>query len=127
MTLAWAVLRVCFGLFFIVTALLVTIQYGGEQPPAAQPRAQAFYDGLNASGFINPLLIIIHIAGGGLLLVRRTAPLGLALLTPSVTVILMTHLVLTGAWAIAVATAAIWAALVWRFREPFIAFARARA
>ena len=108
------------GYFLYVSALIVHMLLTGSstihQPTAA---AKAFSDAMNATGFFNPLLMVDYALGGGALLFRRTAPLGLALLAPSVGVIFLFHLMLTGnvvwggGWALG------WLLLAWPYRAGF--------
>ena len=74
---------------------------------------------MKATGFFNPLLMVDYALGGGALLFRRTAPLGLALLAPSVGVIFLFHLKLTGNVAWGGGWALAWALLAWRYRAGF--------
>lgn len=66
---------------------------------------------------MNPLIMISMVVGGLAMLFHRTAPLGLVLLAPSVTVIVLFHWVLSGnlVWG------TLWGlwllALAWRYRD----------
>jgi hypothetical protein len=110
------------GYFLFVAAMIARMLLTGgpgiHQPTAA---AKAFMDAMNATGFFNPLLMIDYALGGGALLFRRTAPLGLALLAPTVGVIFLFHLMLTGniiwggGWALG------WVLLAWPCRSAFAA------
>jgi hypothetical protein len=126
---AWAVLRVVYGLFFFVTGIWIWLHIlTGRFPPPVQPtpEAAAFMSAFDASGFMEPLLGLTYLIGGGALLVRRTAPLGLVVLAPSVAVIFFFDLLLAGQtfWPLIVAS---WfAALAWRLRaglRPLVQFA----
>jgi hypothetical protein len=122
--IVWTVARCVFGLFFLTTGLWIWVHIlTGLLPVPVQPtaQAQAFTNALDATGFMNELLGLSYLAGGTALLTRRTAPLGLVLLGPSVVVILFFHLELSGQvyWGPFVA---IWfAALCWRFRQVLLA------
>ena len=67
-----------------------------ETPTDGSPQAAAFMEALRVSGFISPLMYFFFVTGGLATLFHRTAPLGLVLLSPFVTVIFFYHLVLTG-------------------------------
>jgi hypothetical protein len=91
--------RSVYGLFFLLTGIwiLLTLSTGlTSPPPQPTPAATAFMEALSATGFIDPLLAVSFILGGGSLLVDRTTPLGLVILAPAVTVILLFHLVASG-------------------------------
>lgn len=72
----WAAARIVFGLFFIYAPMMVIVQYGGQNPPETVPAASDFALALDRSGFMNPLIIVTMLAGGGALLFERSAPLG---------------------------------------------------
>ena len=117
----WRISRWLYGGYFLYVAALIghTLLLGGptiQQPTAA---ARAFFDAMNATGFFQPLLMVDYALGGGALLFRRTAPLGLALLAPSVGVIFLFHLRLTGNVAWGGGWALAWALLAWRYRAGF--------
>jgi hypothetical protein len=65
-----------------------------------QPAAKALTTALTDSGIVDPLIAATCLAGGVLLLFRRTSPLGIAVLFPLVAGIFLFHLVLNdnGAW-----------------------------
>ena len=94
--LAWAAARVLFGLFFIYAPLMVLVKFGGRNPPETVAAASDFALALDRTGFMNPLIIVTMLAGGGAMLFRRTAPVGLILLGPSIVVIAGFHWFLTG-------------------------------
>src|SRR4051794_26105113 len=93
--------RWIFGLFYALTGLMIAMHtlFGIGSPPA-QPTAAAaaFTDALTRSGFIDPLLAITYTCGGIALLRARTAPFGIVLLAPAVSVIFCFHLALSGQW-----------------------------
>jgi hypothetical protein len=115
-------LRWLFGAFFfstgVVIALYLTLHVGKAivQPTAA---AQALDDALHRSGFIDPLLSICYMVGGAALALRRTTPLGLILLAPSVVVIFFFDAFLAHAVAAACITAAVWGVLALRHFDGF--------
>lgn len=115
-----AVLRILYGLFFATTGLFIAafVMFGlGGPPRQLNPQAQALMDALDAARIIDPLLALSYIGGGVALLFRRTTPLGLVLLGPAVTVIVIFHLFLDSLWAVAVVLAAIYALIAWQSRE----------
>jgi hypothetical protein len=83
--------------------------------------AIAFQKALTESHFMDPLLAIACLFGGGALLNRRTAPLGIAMLAPVVVVIFLFHLVLTGNWVWGTLNLVWFTGLTWRCREAFTA------
>lgn len=115
-------LRILYGLFFFTTGLFVAayvlFRLGGP-PRQLNAEAQAFTDALTRGRIIDPLIAISYLAGGGALLFRRTAPLGLILLGPPVVVIVAFHLVLDSLWFVALIVAAIYGLLAWEFRKRF--------
>lgn len=118
----WRTARWLYGGYFIFVAVMVVrmLWFGGagvHEPTAA---SQAFTDAMTATGFLNPLLMVDYALGGGTLLFRRTAPLGLALLAPPVVVIFLFHLKLTGNVAWGGGWALDWALLAWRHRTGFM-------
>lgn len=117
--LAWAVLRVTYGLFFFTTGVWIWLHiFTGRFPAPVQPtqQAAAFMLAFSATGFMDPLLGLSYLVGGGALLTRRTAPLGLVVLAPSVAVIFFFDLLLAGQTVWPVVIAGVFAAIGWRFR-----------
>lgn len=113
---AWATARVLFGLFFIYAPLMVIVQFGGQNPPETEAAAAVFTHALDASGFMNPLIIGSMLVAGVALLFDRSAAIGLVILAPSIAVIGCFHWFLTGQYL----WGSIWpiwfALLVWRYR-----------
>lgn len=93
---AWTAARILFGLFFLYAPLVVLVKFGGRNPPETVAAASDFALALDRTGFMNPLIIVTMLAGGGAMLFRRTAPVGLILLGPSIVVIAGFHWFLTG-------------------------------
>lgn len=121
-SLAWAALRLLTGLYYLVIGLLITtslVLHVGAPPAQPTLRASVFDNALHASGFMDPLLALNFIAGGGALLLARTAPFGLVMLAPTVTVIVAFNIVLAGLVPWALLVAAVWLALAWRYRSGF--------
>jgi len=121
--ICWTTARLIFALFFLSTGIAiwthVLLGIGGA-PVQPTERAQAFTDALTATGFMDPLVGLSYVAGGGALLAKRTSPLGIVLLGPSIVVILLFHLTLSGQIVWGPFVAAWFAALAWRFREPLL-------
>jgi cytochrome b subunit of formate dehydrogenase len=120
--LAWTVLRVVFGLFFLITGVAIVVaRTTGLISEPVQPTAAAadFMAALGRTPFMDLLTAASYIAGGGALLLDRTAPLGIAILAPTVTVILFFHLFLSGQYIWGPFVAAYFALLVWRYRRGF--------
>lgn len=117
----WRIARWLYGGYFIYTAVMIgrTLLIGGKGVPQPTPEAKAFYDALHATGFLYPLMGITYGVGGLALLLNRTAPLGLVLLAPSVAVIFLFHLMLTGnvVWGTEWACALV--LLAWHYRAAF--------
>jgi hypothetical protein len=116
------VARVIFGLFYLATgvAFFLNAFFGIGSPPD-QPTAQAtaFTLALTASHFIDPLLSLAYLAGGGALLRQRSAPLGILVLAPVVLVIFCFHLVLSGQWIWGTVNLVWLLALAWQYRSAF--------
>jgi hypothetical protein len=83
------------------------------------PGAVAFQMALAQSRFMEPLLALTCLLGGAALLVRRTSPLGIVILSPVVVVIFLFHLVLSGNWVWGALNLVWFAALAWTCRRAF--------
>lgn len=96
--IALAVARCVYGLFFIGDGALRVIGSirGDPKPTFVQPAAEAFNGPVFATPFMDPLLGTSFIAAGLALFFNRTAPLGVAILLPSMIVIFLFHLFLSG-------------------------------
>lgn len=84
------------------------------------PQNAAFQEALKSTGFIVPIMALAYVVSGGLMLFRRTAPLGIVLLAPFVLVILFTHLFLNGRPAWGIMHAAFLVIFAWQFRSAFV-------
>lgn len=116
------VARWIFGLFYFTTGVAIFLNAFlgiGSPPKQPSPEAEAFTMALTESHFIDPLLSFVYLIGGGALLQRRTAPLGILVLAPVVIVIFCFHLVLSGQWIWGTANLAWLLALAWHFRSAF--------
>jgi len=69
--------------------------------------------------FMNPLLCLACLVGGGAMLFRRTTPLGIAILAPLVIIIFCFHMVITKSYLWGSLNLILLAANVWQFRRGF--------
>ncbi|KPN17450.1 hypothetical protein AO715_05230 [Xanthomonas sp. Mitacek01] len=97
MKIVEAGMRWLYGLFYGLTGMMWfvdTLRGAPTVGPSADESAaaKAFSAAVSATGFGDPLIAAVCLLGGGLLLVRRTAPVGLLLLTPLVVGICLFHL-----------------------------------
>jgi hypothetical protein len=116
--------RWIFGLWYLLSGgtWLVTHASGrGAANHEVTPGAIAFTKALAETQFMNPLLASACLVGGAALLVRRTSPLGIAILAPIVVVIFLFHLVLTGNWLWGTLNLVWFVALAWHYRRAFTA------
>jgi hypothetical protein len=114
--------RWIFGLWYLITggAWLVTRALGrGAAHQEVAAGAIAFQKALTESHFMDPLLALTCFFGGGALLIRRTEPLGVAMLAPVVVVIFLFHLVLSGNWIWGTLNLVWFIGLASRYRRPF--------
>jgi len=95
-------LRIGTGLFFVVMAGLMVSHATAGWPPVPEhaPAANAWLAAvIEGSPFMGLLLTVNYLGGGAALLSHASAPLGLALLSPAVAVIVLFHLTMSGdAW-----------------------------
>lgn len=122
MKVATLILRWIFGLFYVyVGAAWFTFLILGKPwvEPETHEAAKAFAAALTASGFADPLVSVTCLVGGSLLLVGRTAPLGIVVLAPLVTVIFLFHLFLSHAWPWGTANLAVLLLLAWQYRRAY--------
>jgi hypothetical protein len=119
---AWTGLRWLFALFFFATGLLIVFSLlTGTPGPITQPTAAAaaLDRAFHESGIIDPAVAASYLAGGAALAIRRTAPLGLVLLAPAVTIILLFDVVLARLPVPGLAVALVWAVLALRHLAGF--------
>ncbi|WP_448659405.1 hypothetical protein ACPVPU_02815 [Sphingomonas sp. CJ99] len=114
--IVWATARILFGLFFILSTVMIIVRFGGDHPPEAVAEAADFTGALNRSGFANPMLIALFLVAGTALLFKRTAALGLVLLAPAIALITAFHWVLTHSYVWGSIWAIWWLALTWHER-----------
>jgi len=92
-----AVMRWLFGLFYVYVGGSWFIHWMLGKPwvvPEETPSARVLTTALSASGIVDPLIAATCLVGGLLLLIRRTAPLGIVVLFPLVAGIFLFHLLL---------------------------------
>ncbi len=113
--------RWVFGSFYGATGLYIAAAtiLGRAPPHQEAPAAQALVLARTASRIVDPLLAATYIAGGLAMLRRRTAPLGIVLLAPAVTVIFLFHLFLSGHRLWGSVNAAWLVGLAWSHRSAF--------
>ncbi len=92
MRTAISVLRILFGLLFLVFGLNGFLHFL-KMPPIPAP-AGAFFGALGATGYMIPLLFATQILGGILLVIGLLVPVGLAILAPVVVNIILFHIFL---------------------------------
>lgn len=115
-----AVFRVLFGLFFILSTIAIVLFSGGQHPVEVDPEANRFTQALNASGFMNPALIVTFLIGGAAMLFNRSAPIGLILLGAPIFVIAGFHWFLTHSYVWGSIWPIWYAILVWHYRQVFL-------
>ncbi len=104
---------------FLYAAFWTGIIFGPTPPRHSQPAAEAFWVAIEATKFMVPLIGSCYFLGGVALWFRRTAPLGLALLSPPMLIIILFDIFLakeSGPWIV---IALIHAILLWQFRSAF--------
>lgn len=111
------VLRTIFGAFFTFSGLNHIFAFW--QPPAPHTAAgRAFIAGLEASGFVMPLIGVVFVYAGVALMAARLVPLALLLLAAPVVVIFGYHFVTEGqAFGPHVLVLAIYLLLAWQERH----------
>lgn len=102
----WTALRWLFGLFFLISGAVMALTLFGPDSPAS-------------SGLTDRILAVSFIVGGGALLFRRTAPLGIVVLAPAVLVMLFLQFLMKGQVLWGTFAFAAFAALAWRYRSAF--------
>lgn len=114
-----AIFRVLFGLFFILSTIAIVLLSGGQHPVEVDPEANRFTQALNASGFMNPALIVTFLIGGAAMLFNRSAPIGLILLGAPIFVIAGFHWFLTHSYVWGSIWPIWYVILVWHYRQVF--------
>jgi hypothetical protein len=107
--------RLAYGIYWILFALVLAA-FPKAIPAQTVPAARAFWSALEATGFMLPLLAASYGLGGTLTLFRRTAPLGLVVLSPPMAVIVLFNALLVRSASAWVVLAPLHALLLWRVR-----------
>lgn len=113
---------------FIAVRLIFAVWYFGvgvigfatndpvkDAAKAATPLEKAMAESL----FMNPLLCLACLVGGGSMLFRRTTPLGIVILAPLVIIIFCFHMVTTKSYLWGSLNLILLAANAWHFRRAF--------
>lgn len=119
---AVAVARWLYALFYtyVGAAWFSHKLFGTSWPDEREtPAAKALTTALTESGIVDPMIAATCLAGGVLLIFRRTAPLGIAILAPLVTGIFVFHLALNQNWPWGAFHFCYLAALAWLHRSAF--------
>lgn len=117
-----SILRWIYALLFLLIGAQALLVYAGFLPKSeypSSPESKEFTDAIFATGFIGPIMSITYFVSGILILIKRTAPLGLVLLAPFIVVILFTNLMLNGNVAFSVLITSFWVLFIWRFRKAY--------
>ncbi len=113
------VLRLVFGLFWLVFGLNYFLHL--FPVPTATGDAATLMQGLEASGYMMPLIYAVQILSGALLLANRFVPLALLLLAPITANILLYDLLLNpGGLVIGAVIAALHATLLYTRRRAYM-------
>ncbi|MBW0143957.1 hypothetical protein [Sphingomicrobium clamense] len=116
MSIVITLLRLGFGAWFAFWGIAPL--FGIAPPPTTEPAALALLDA-NRGTFSMQLAQASFVVGGLLLLVPRTAPLGLAILAPTVIWIFLFHATLTASFFWGASWFAAFLVLVWWYRDAF--------
>ena len=101
MSIASTILRWLYGLFYLAVGIAWFAHKILGRPwvmPEKNATATTLVGALTSSGIVDPLIASVCLIGGMLLLIKRTSPLGIAVLAPLVSGIFIFHLFLTGDW-----------------------------
>lgn len=133
MSVATAILRWVYGLFYLFVGVAWFVHRILDKPwvmPEKNEAATTLVNALTASGIVDPFIASVCLIGGTLLLVRRTCPLGIAVLAPLVSGIFIFHLFLTGDWIWGGIHFGLLVLLTWSHRSAFrslVSFGASRA
>lgn len=115
----FTVLRLVFGLFWLIFGLNYFVQL--FPTPAPQGNAATLMNGLDAAGYMLPMMYATQFACGALLLAGRFVPLSLVLLAPITLNIVLYDLFLNpSGLAIGAVVAAIHATLLYRHQKVYM-------
>jgi hypothetical protein len=109
--------RLIFALWYFGVGIIgfVTNDPVKDAAMASTPLEKAMAESL----FMNPLLCLACLVGGGAMLFRRTTPLGIVILTPLVIIIFCFHMVITKSYLWGSLNLILLAANAWHFRRGF--------
>ena len=122
MRIATSILRWLYGLFYVYVGGAWFLYYFLDRPwavPEKNESAQRLVDAMSQSGIVDPLIAGTCLVGGLLLFVKRTAPLGIAILAPLVFGIFIFHVFLTGDWVWGGIHFSLLVLLAWLHRSAF--------
>lgn len=120
---ATTVLRFLFAIFYIYSAL--GYFFGFMPLPKMEGMAKQLIDAMVASGYLMFFVKLTELVGGVLLLFNSSGLLGLAVLAPITLNILLFNLVLNPAlMGLGIIMFVIHLALVWNYRQKFMAVLR---
>jgi hypothetical protein len=114
---AFIAARLVFALWYFCVGIIGFVTNNASKDTAHA--ATAFEKALAETGFMNLLLCAACFAGGGALLFRRTAPLGLVILAPLVIIIFFFHIVITKSYIWGTLNLVWLITLGWHFRSAF--------
>lgn len=108
-------------LFFLIGARSLLVMAGLMPSPeySGSPEAKAFAEAIFSKGYISPLMAITYFVAGILIIIKRTAPLGLVILAPFIVSILLTHLMFEPNPIFGIIIALLWVLFAWRFRKTY--------
>lgn len=115
-------LRWIYAIFFLLIGARALLILFGFLPPTeypGSPEVKAFTHAIFETGFISPLMSVTYFVAGILILIKRTAPLGLILLAPFIVSILLTHLMFEPNPMFGIFIFLWWLFLAWQFRSAF--------
>ncbi len=109
--------RLIFALWYFGVGIIgfVTNDAMKDAAKAATPLERAMAESL----FMNPLLCLACLVGGGAMLFRRTTPLGIVILMPLVIIIFCFHMVIAKSYLWGSLNLILLAANAWGFRRGF--------
>lgn len=115
--IAWTAARLIFACWYFGVGVIgfITNNPAKDAAEAATPLEKVMAQTL----FLNPLLCLCCFVGGGAMLFRRTAPLGIVILAPLVVIIFFFHIVITKSFAWGTLNLVWFIALAWHFRRGF--------
>ncbi|MDL2718229.1 MAG: hypothetical protein PT977_10770 [Acidobacteriota bacterium] len=111
----FTVVRIVYAAFWILV-VLAPLVFTKAIPEQTVPAARAFWSAVEATGFMIPLLGASYALGGLFTLFRRTAPLGLVVLSPPMAIIVLFNALLVRSASAWVVLAPVHALLLWHFR-----------